>query len=208
MLHADGKDPRGLKIAKSVIAIAAVALLGSVFCSRNNPLDPKAGNYNAGTNILLDPGFEDDASSWLMNTAGGRIIDSTVAHSGKCSEKMDMNILGWRRAVWQTVNVDTGLVYSFSGWMKTDSANFGFHMMVYWYSIISPPQNQAPSDTVSGFIEADTLGTLTGKNDWTLFSRNYVAPPGALTAQIYLEGIAAIGAKGTAWFDDISFNAH
>lgn len=205
MVQTDGKNLQGLKSAKFVIAVVAVVLLGSALCSRNNPLDPKAGNYNAGVNLLVDPGFENGAAPWSGHGLTGRKIDSTVAHSGICSERIDLSIAGFPRTVLQNVNVVEGTVYTFSGWMKTDSANFGFHMMVYWYSTATPPQML--SDT-TGLLEADTLGTLTGKNDWTEISRNYRALAGALTAQIFLDGINAIGGKGTAWFDDVTFNAH
>jgi hypothetical protein len=191
------------------LLFVALLLLGFVLCSRNNPLDPQAGNYDPGVNLLADPGFENGGSLWKMPNAGGRKIDSTVSHSGMCSEKIDMTTFNYPRAVWQTVSVVTGTVYTFSGWMKTDTVTLDVHMMVYWYSIPSPPESQSPSDTVNGFIKADTLARLTGKNDWTGFSRNYVAPSGALKAQIYLEGVPALGiSKGTAWFDDLTFAAH
>ena len=218
MPQTDKKNAGRLKIAKSFIALAAIVLLGFVFCSRNNPLDPKAGNYNAGVNILLDPGFEDDATSWQGHAFGGRSIDSTPGdpQSGRFCEKIDMSVLGYPRSVWQTVRVVAGTVYTFTGWMKTDSigyldasvAGFDAHIMVYWYNTATPPQNQLPSDTATGFLGADTLISLTWINPWTMATKNYRAPDSALSAIIYLEDAALVGGTGSAWFDDISFNAH
>jgi hypothetical protein len=218
MVQTDGKNLQGLKSTKFFIAVVAVVLLGSALCSRNNPLDPKAGNYDAGVNLLVDPGFENGAGSWQGHTSGGRSIDSTAtdAQSGMCCEKIDMNVLGYPRDVLQTVRVVAGTVYTFTGCMKTDSigylnasvAGFDAHIMVYWYNTATPPQNPLPSDTVTGFLRADTLISLSWTNPWTMATKNYRAPDSALSAIIYLEDAALIGGTGHAWFDDLTFNAH
>jgi hypothetical protein len=206
MIRADKRNLRGSKIAKSVIAIAAVVLLVSAFCSRNNPLDPKAGNYNAGTNLLHDPSFENsDTSVWKMGISGGRaIVDTVSAQNGTFCEQMILHF-PFPRTVWQDVPVSAGKVYSFSGWIKTDSVTTSAHILVLWYNTPTPPNNQMPT----GFIKADTLGSLTGTNAWTGFSKNYYAPDSALTAQVYLECVPdTIIGNGTAWFDNLAFNAH
>jgi hypothetical protein len=210
MKQPDGKNLRGLKIAKSIVALAAAALLGFSVCSRNNSLDPKAGDYEQGTNLLHDPGFEmSDTSVWKMGISGGRSMVNTGAQSGTMCEQMAL-FLPYPRAVWQDVPVSAGKVYSVSGWIKTDNVSTSAHILVLWYNTITPPENQSPPlPSDHRFIKADTLGRLTGNNGWTAFSRNYYAPASALTAQLYLECVpdSVIG-NGTACFDNMAFAVH
>ena len=95
-------------------------------------------------------------------------------------------------------------VYSFSGWIKTDSVTTSAHILVLWYNTATPPENQMPS----GFIKADTVGSLSGTNAGQN-SQEIIMPLFCPTAQVYLECVpdTVIG-NGTAWFDNLSFNSH
>jgi hypothetical protein len=208
MTGADKKNKTGARIA--IFFIAVLLPLGFIHCSRNNPLDPNAGNYDPGVNLLIDPGFENqDTAHWRGAISGGRSIANMGAQSGIYSEMMVMDTNGFPRSVWQTVKVSEGKVYSVSGWIKTASIVFSVHIAVFWYNTPDPPASQPPSN----YLRADTLGSLSGTTGWTKFSRNYLAPANAQSAQIFLEGVAVkhsshTGNNGTAWFDNLSFNSH
>jgi hypothetical protein len=202
MKRSGKKNKTGTRIA--IFFIALLLPVGFIHCSRNNTLDPNAGNYDAGTNILQNPGFENGGVPWQMPISGGRSIVIIGSQSGTFCEQMDL-YYNFPRAVWQTVPVGAGKLYSVSGWIKTESVITSAQILVLWYNTVTPPQNQMPT----GFIKADTVGSLTGTKAWTKVSRNYYAPDAALTAQLFLEGVqAADSGNGTAWFDNLSFNSH
>ena len=162
-------------------------------------------NANA-QNLLTDPSFEAGGGdpAWQMNTAGGRLIDATVAQSGTHSQEITALTWGFPRAVWQTVAVTAGTSYDVSGWLKTDTVLVSTaQIMILWFNAVNPPQNQVPG----GFIRIDTVGKLAGTNPWTNLTKTVTAPAGALSAQVYLECTAVVGSSGTAHFDNLSFQA-
>ena len=192
----------------AIFFIVLLVPLSFINCSRNNPLDPKAGNYDAGTNILQDPGFETGGAPWQGHLSGGRSIVNSGALSGTFCEQIVLS--PYPRTVWQDLTVSAGKVYSVSGWIKTDTVTTSAHILVFWYNTATPPGNQMPPlPTDHRFIKTDTLGSLTGTNAYTKLSRNYYAPDSALSAQVYLEcGPPSDTSTGTAWFDNLTFNSH
>src|SRR5512136_3133158 len=74
MMLKNVKIVSSLKTAVFLTAVSAIGLSLSVLCSRNNPLDPQAGNYDIGVNLLADPGFENqDTAHWRGAVSGGRL---------------------------------------------------------------------------------------------------------------------------------------
>jgi hypothetical protein len=212
MIRTEVKHGKSLKIAAclTTVIVSVIGLAGFFQCSRNNPLDPKAGDYDPGVNLLVDPGFENqDTTHWRGAISGGRSIVNTGAHNGTSCEQMVMDTNGYPRSVWQTVQgITAGKVYSVSGWMKTQSIVFSVHIAVYWYNTPDPPASQGALN----YIHADTLGVFKGTNAWTKFEKNYFAPDSAQSAQFFLEGVAvkhssSTGDLGTVWFDDLSLIA-
>jgi hypothetical protein len=195
MKHAVKRNKPMTRIAIFFIAVSFVIL-----CSRNNPLDPNAGNYAPGTNLLVDPGFETGDAAWLGHASGGRSIVNTGAQSGTFCEQMVLS--PYPRNVFQDVSVSAGKVYGVSGWIKTLNVATSAHILVLWYTSATPD----PFD--ASLIKADTLGSFSGTHEWSRLSRNYYAPASALTAQLYLECVPTIDTTGRAWFDNLSFNAH
>ncbi len=78
----------------------------------------------APANLLLNPGFEDGAASWVNATGTGRSIDTTASQSGVQSLKITASASSGRNA-YQQVTITGGVSYQVSGWIKTSglSAN-------------------------------------------------------------------------------------
>jgi len=198
MTRADKRNRRGTPVALFFIVVLLPFSL--ILCNRNNPLDPDAGNYSTGTNLLVDPGFETGDAAWQGHTSGGRSIVNTGAQSGTFCEQMQLS--PYPRNVWQDIPVSAGKVYSVSGWVKTLTVATSAHILVLWHTTATPIPFGA------GCIKIDTLGSFSGTHEWAKLSLNYYAPASALTAQLYLECVSTLDTTGRAWFDNLSFNSH
>ena len=148
-------------------------------------------------NILSNPGFEfgsaDRPEGWTTTgwKPGEFIWDSTVAHSGRYSVKIESpqaNDLRWV----QKVNVHSGSRYKFTAWVRT--LNVG----------PSPEANDIGANlSIDGaFLRSDDRK---GTNDWTPLSLDIVTGPrdSSLTVELRLGYFAGTN-TGTVWFDDAS----
>ena len=90
----------------------------------------------AGSNLLVNGGFEETASAsgWTNNLAPAGwtryvftgspafSVDSTVAHTGQHSVRLDAASTS-RGTVFQQTGVEVGKTYRISGWMKTENVS-------------------------------------------------------------------------------------
>jgi hypothetical protein len=146
-------------------------------------------------NLLENPGFErgseDQPEGWTTTgwKPGEFLWDSTVAHSGRYSVKIDapkVNDLQWA----QQVNVLPNSKYRFTAWVRT--LDVGHSLEV----------NDAGANlSVDGAYSWSE--NLKGTNDWTLLSLDIITGPGdsALTFSLRLGGTCGTN-TGIVWFDD------
>ncbi len=144
-------------------------------------------------------------SPWVANTSGGRSIVNTGAQAGTWCEQIVLPAAAVPRNVWQNLSIFPDTAYLVSGWMKSTTVNTDAYMIVFWYNTPYP----APfvGGLAAGFMKADTIGTITGTNGWTNYSKTITAPAAALSAMIYLNGITTPTSTGTVWFDSFSFSS-
>jgi hypothetical protein len=148
-----------------------------------------------GDNLLINPGFElgsqDQPDGWSSTgwKPGIFLWDSTVAHSGKYSVKIEAqqaNDLRWI----QRVAVLPNSQYQFTAWVLT--ADVG--------------HSQEANDVGANLSIDGTYSwseDLKGNNDWTPLSLNIMTGPAdsALTVELRL-GFYSGTNTGTVWFDD------
>lgn len=148
-----------------------------------------------GANVLLDPGFESNGYGWVGVTFMGRSIDTSVAHSGTKSQEIVYSS-SWPREVYQDAAVITGGPYNAGGWIKTNSNSGNSSIILIWLDTLLNGNENMPSTAIK---RTDTIGSMTGTNNWNYFSKQYAAPSNAKSVRFCL--LASVG-SGTAWFDD------
>jgi hypothetical protein len=137
---------------------------------------------------------------WYCTNFGGRSIVNTGAEDGTYDQQMVLS--EFPRYVYQNLLVHADTSYNVSGWMKSDTISTNAYILVLWYSTSTPnPVGAIPA----GYIRCDTIGTITGTNGWTYYSKTVIAPANALSAQLFLDGEYLPTSTGTAWFDNFSF---
>ncbi|HEW79130.1 MAG TPA: hypothetical protein ENH34_04080 [Phycisphaerales bacterium] len=144
-------------------------------------------------NLLLNPGFESNFTSWTSSSPTGATtsIDPAVSHSGTKSARVDFSggyDVNYYH-VRQTRNVDPSLTYIVEGYIKTDNITSNKGVRLGWEDDIGN----------NGFT-----GQLTGTNGWTYVAAR-VKPGGSqITVRLRrLDGGGSEPISGTAWWDDI-----
>ena len=141
-----------------------------------------------GTNLLLNPGLDDDTSpadnypdNWWVRAEGTR--DTSTKRSGTAS----LRVSPADRYSQQSCNLTPSASYTLSGWAKTSSVSgSGLRMQ---YAQLTP--------SGAGF----NSNFITGTSDWALMTVAFTAPSDHLTGRVDLRWIFT---AGTAWFDDLS----
>jgi hypothetical protein len=150
------------------------------------------------TNLFKDPGFEGSGDDWeySMPPYEGLEIarDSTVAHSGRASIRMDGGVDGpvqVRTGVCQSV-ANRGLVgkrLRLSGWVKTDSLQGNAYIMAY-------------CSTANGDVYDVTPAQFGMNTDWTKTQTEFDVPPGTLMVWGWF--LFNCPARGRVYYDDVS----
>jgi hypothetical protein len=158
------------------------------------PSPPVAPN----TNLLADPGFEGDGNDWeySMPPYEGLSVerDTTVAHSGRASIRMEGGLQGpvpARTGVCQMI-ANRNLVgkrVRLSGWIKTDSLQTQAYIMVY-------------CSTADGDVHEPTPVEFGMNTDWTLATMEVDVPPGTLIVWGWF--LYNAPSRGRVWYDDCS----
>jgi hypothetical protein len=145
------------------------------------------------TNLLSDPGFENNGQGWQKTTFGGRSIVSSPVHSGTKAQQMLVSSQ-YTRTVYQDLAVVAGATYDAAGWVKTSGVGgHGSSISLVW------------RNAQGTILRTDVLGTLTGTNEWTRLAGRYTAPTGATTVRFRLFTAVDPDNSGAAWFDDMEF---
>lgn len=149
------------------------------------------------TNMLADPGFEGDGNAWeySMPPYEGLVIerDTTVAHSGRASVRMEGGLEG-------VVSVRTGVCQLFmsrelsekrlklTGWIKTDSLKTEAWIMAY-------------STTLDGDVRGPTPTLIDETHDWMEVSMELDTPPNTYMISAWF--LYSAPGAGRLWYDDV-----
>ena len=157
-----------------------------------------AGRAQAQTNLITNPGFENDSNqddipdNWGVFQWGDRKVmavtrDPEVKHNGNYSVKLSTPEV-IRGQIAQNVPVEGGKTYDFSVWAKSkDFQGKGeCGAILFRYS------------SQQKFID---LPVLRGTRNWMVFSKRLTMPENADSMNIML---SIYHAKGTVWFDEVS----
>jgi hypothetical protein len=169
--------------------VAAIFVLSFVF------LQFGAG-YAAGTNELLNPGFEEsnyEVKFWenrIYNTsqgAGEISVQSGQAHQGNNCIKIT-NGQGNDSRIVQVVSVKPSSLYKLSGWIKTENVG-----------------QDGKGAILSVYMMTISTTELKGTNDWTYVELYGRTGPDQQALE-FTAGLGGHGGEstGTAYFDDIS----
>ena len=154
-------------------------------------------------NLVVSHSFEKDSNSdgladnWKRSCAQSLIgLDKGVSHRGEWSLKVSPSKRSKRIENWyQTVKVQEGKKYDFILWCKSEDLS----QEIYNYNGIQFLDAQGkkigPSLTISTALAE-------GTKNWQKLRLVVVAPSQASQAEIIL---GTYKAKGTIWYDDISF---
>lgn len=148
-----------------------------------------------GTNLLTDPGFEGDGTTWEYSMPpfeGVRVErDTTLSHSGRACMRFQDTGAGFNQiatGVCQPI-LNRGLGgkhLRLSGWLKTDSLQGTANVALFF-------------KTVEGFRHPIPK-LYSGTNDWTYISVEGDAPPG--TCELWAWMMYESPAPGRVYFDD------
>lgn len=150
-------------------------------------------------NLFTDPGFEGGGLAWewvCPPFEGARVeLDSTVAHSGRYSMRLDnMNdgVASTRSGVTQSLSARNlaGKRVRLSCWFKADSLVGSAYLEVFAHSPSGPKRSPVYEMLSSTF-------------DWTKLQIEYDIPEGSVTTWPWLYVPAPF--RGTVWIDDAEF---
>lgn len=161
-----------------------------------------AGLTNApAENLLKNPSFEQAENgapvSWVRSRVSPEqgIYSRTVARSGKCSvairDKLDPQGAGWFQEEY--VQVEPGVRYRLSGWVKAENAWGGNTVAASLFTI----ENGKPKWQLTEYA-----AHVDGNKNWTQVTREFTIPE-----KVRVLKIAAIRrwkAPGTSYFDDLT----
>jgi hypothetical protein len=167
---------------------------------------------------LVNGGFEvSQPHAWLKGdllnetlppgTRADMTYDTKVKHSGKSSGRISWLSNNPHLFLFyeQDMAVQAGKTYNFTGWLKTKNVtacagcDFGKgtqpgNSAVYVIQFIKPGPYTPPAAQIVGIPTTGTTG-------WTSHTQSVLIPPGVTGVRIQ----AVLYGKGTAWFDDVSF---
>jgi hypothetical protein len=175
-------------------------------------------DHTSLSSTLVNGGFEiSQPHAWLKGdllnetlppgTQADMTYDTKVKHTGKSSGRISW--LSSKPHLFlfyeQDIAVQAGRTYTFTGWLKTKNVlpcsgcDFGKGTQpgdsaVYVIQFIKPGPYTPPAAQIVGI-------PTTGTTPWTSHTQSVVIPPGVTGVRIQ----AVLYGKGTAWFDDVSF---
>jgi hypothetical protein len=126
-------------------------------------------------------------------------VDTTVAHSGRCSAKISNSGSSKRNPgfyVTPVAKITPGTSYTASVWVKGQQATGTTQICLNWL----PHGSAVQRPVIVG--ESACGGSLAGTTEWKQISVTSVAPAWAASVRIYLQSGHN---TGTAWFDDVVF---
>jgi hypothetical protein len=153
-----------------------------------------------GENLFEDPGFEDGGLAWniaIPPYEGSKVVvDTTVAHTGRCSMKLEDfwdGLVEARIGVAQPFIGRTlrGQRVRLSGWFKGDSLVGTAYLKVYAHGLRSHVAQSPGAELLSGTW------------DWKQLTIEFDIPDDAELVWAHLQ--AAAPAHGTVWVDDARF---
>ncbi len=162
-------------------------------------LGPASPPVAAKGNLFPDPGFEQGGLAWEWVTPpfeGARVEpDSTVAHSGRYSMRVDrMNdgLTSTRSGLAMSLPARglAGKRVRLSGWFKADSLVGTAYLEIFAHTVNGPKRSPI----------FDMLGETF---DWKQLSMEYDVPADAVTVWPWLNIAAPF--RGTVWIDDAEF---
>jgi hypothetical protein len=144
-------------------------------------------------NLVVNSGFESATSAWSGFVKPYVIIDGSTRYAGANSARFLASPTG-RRTIRQDIRVYYGVWYNLAAVARTSGATTV--VQVQWL------------DSSGAVLGTKTLTPLTGNRSWTALSGSFGAPKGVRTARILLGTEAEPDGAGTAWFDEVVFQAY
>jgi C-terminal processing protease CtpA/Prc len=158
---------------------------------------PAGAQTITAQNLASILGFENGTAGtfpagWTGTADGTVVTDCTVAHSGKCSARIERTSSSSGDFSYLQVSLPisfTGQMLTWSGWVKTQDVNG--YAAIYFGEYDSSGNNYGFSTTQYLPVE--------GTTDWTQYTLTLPLNGQATTLHIG----ALLGGTGTAWIDDL-----
>jgi hypothetical protein len=154
-----------------------------------------ANDYPLTPNLLLNPDFENDLTSWWANEKAS--IDDQVTINGESSARISNNDTEVWASIAQSVPIQRRGTYHFSVWVKAQDSNDPQIKLVW----------SGDNDTVvqtDYIVQKDEIEDTT---NWLRVTRTVEAPENATKVSIRLVGGLSFnaGTVATTWFDNVEF---
>lgn len=190
-----------------------VTLLYTHLPCGNTDLDKISGNIYyvssygpsdnfTSANVLINGSFEVVQAGWGRASSNIKpdYLFPEPGRNGGSSAGLKMSAAApytpWPSAKWRKyAAVQPGIIYKIGGWIKTQdiTGDGGARLFMRWYN------------TANRAIKAIyPMPYIKGSTDWMYYEYEVTAPAGAASCLLSLE---LAGCSGTAWFDDITFEA-
>ena len=145
------------------------------------------------TNLLRNPGFEEDTTAWQRAHGGGVIVTDTV-YSGTRALRMDESDTSTHRLMYQEVAVMPGMPYLFQG----ELMGYRFitamsYVQMEWFD--GDGESLGRSSVIFRIVE--------GGPEWNHSSNCIVAPERAVVGRLILATPSESDNTGSFWFDDL-----
>lgn len=197
--HYDGKPPVATDFSGEPNGhMGQVATVGGGAVYRAGKFGKALQTGEATTNLVLNPSFETNATSWVKAGTGTTITrittDSYVGSACLQVAAADVGGAGVYSEVTTRMPVTAGTSYTWSLGVKAVSAStYEFLMRIAWY------------DAGGSALAPSTSSAKTATTAWGTYSYTAVAPAGATTAVVYL--IRNAGGTATYNIDAVQFEA-
>jgi hypothetical protein len=145
-------------------------------------------------NLLVNPDFSQNKENWNFPKNGS--IDSAVWRTASKSAKV-VNT-GTINSTPGGVAITPGQSYQVGGWINLEGIANVAGTTAYGARVRVQVYDAAGTLLGSGVI----VKNLKGTQDWTYYTKRFMAPPKAASARIQLQIIGS-GTTGTAWFDGL-----
>ncbi|MBC7238216.1 MAG: hypothetical protein H5T69_20425, partial [Chloroflexi bacterium] len=149
-------------------------------------------NLERGPNLVRNAGFEAGSTNW-QRYGGGFVVDTSVAHSGAQSIRLEASALS--AAIQEVViNQQVASPIYISGWSKASSVTAGCRMQYSLYIDIFYTDGSQGSSQYVCFNG--------GTHGWQQVER--ILEPAKPVRSVYLWAMFQSSAPGKAWFDDLA----
>lgn len=167
------------------------------------PASATEGVSEVVSNVLTNPGFEDESLLSGWSAYGGQSKDCTVSHNGNCSAAVwgEGPVPNDTSGIYQQFPAQAGSVWEGKVWALNNASN---PMRGSNYAVARIVFYNAATQEVST-VESPERITANSPTNWSRLTAVGEAPPGTEFVRFHLVVVRSMDTNGVAFFDDAEF---